>query len=78
MHMLPNHLSDLRIWANYVEIDSFVALRESGFRACLDQYLHTITFFYAGIAEIGALAILGAERTLRIRTDVLYGLHHRE
>lgn len=69
VYMLPDLLSDLRIWANYVEIDSLVALRASGFRAYLDQDLHILVFCYAGIAEIGALAVLGPGRTAEVASQ---------
>lgn len=68
-YTLVDFMYQFRVWANYVDIDNVVALKSSGLRAYLDLDLHTITFFYAAIAEIAAIACLGAERVLLLAEE---------
>ena len=68
-YMLPDLLAEFRNWVNYADIDSMVALRGEGFRSFLDQDLHTLIYFYCGIAELAALAAFGADWLLRAATE---------
>jgi len=55
-YTLFDYLRDLRVWANYLEIEQLLNLRGHGYRAFLDQSLSTIVFFVGGIAECVLLA----------------------
>jgi hypothetical protein len=77
-YMLFDLLHDLRNWGNYVDIDNMVALRSSGFRAYLDQDLHIIVFFFSAIAELTAIALLGAERVTKLAANFYRGFVERD
>lgn len=69
VYMLPDLLRDLRNWGSYVDIDNMIALKGSGFRAYLDQDLHTVAFFYAALAELAAIALCGPDVVVGTATE---------
>ena len=50
-------LRELRVWANYIDIDNLINLWGPGYRTFLDQNLSTLLFFLAGVGELGFLAV---------------------
>lgn len=59
-------MHDLRIWANYLEIDNLLSLWSPGYRAFLDQNLATVLFFLGGIAELCFIASFGSREYERL------------
>lgn len=53
-------LSDFREWGNYIDVENLLGLFSPAFRAYLDQDLHLVVFFHVAIAELAAIAVLGA------------------
>ena len=64
-------LRDLRVWANYIDIDNLMNLWGPGYRTFLDQNLSTLLFFLAGVGEIGFLAVRG-ERKYLVQVQYFY------
>lgn len=58
-------LRELRVWANYIDIDNLINLWGPGYRTFLDQNLSTILFFLAAVGEVGFLAVRGERKYLR-------------
>lgn len=52
-------LRELRIWANYIDINNLINLWGPGYRAFLDQNLSTLLFFLGGVGELGFVAVRG-------------------
>ena len=50
-------LRELRIWANYIDIDNLSNLWGPGYRTFLDHNLSTLLFFLAGVGELAFLAV---------------------
>ncbi|MFC6662460.1 hypothetical protein [Deinococcus multiflagellatus] len=67
--MLPDYLYHFRTWANYVNIDNLVDLKGGGFKAYMDLDLMTLTFFYAGFAELLFIARFGEAAYLALAQD---------
>lgn len=72
--MVPDFLSDFRNWGQYTEIDELLHVRPGGFRAYLDQDLTILVFFYAAIAEIATIAMLGPGRVLEAAESIFKSL----
>ena len=56
-YTLIDFLRELRVWANYVDIDNLINLWGRGYRTFLDQNLSVLLFFLAGIAEVAFIAV---------------------
>lgn len=65
IYTIVDLLREFRVWANYIDIDNVLSLWGSGFRSFLDQNLSTVTFFLAGVSEVGFIAVRGAEEYLQ-------------
>ncbi len=63
-YTLVDFLYDFRVWANYRDIDSLLALWGPGYRAIIDMNLGALLFFIASSAEIAFAASLGEEAYL--------------
>ena len=61
---LIDFLRELRVWANYIDIDNLINLWGPGYRAFLDQNLSTLLFFLAAVGELGFLAVRGERKYL--------------
>ena len=57
-------LRELRVWANYIDIDNLINLWGPGYRTFLDQNLSTLLFFLAGVGELGFRAVRGERKYL--------------
>jgi hypothetical protein len=58
-------LYELRVWANYIGINSILKLEDGGYLNYMMNNLMTIVFFFGGIAELNAMAVLGKERVIK-------------
>ena len=61
---LIDFLRELRVWANYIDIDNLINLWGLGYRAFLDQNLSTLLFFLASVGELSFLAVRGERKYL--------------
>jgi len=62
-------LRDLRIWANYKDIDNLLRLAGHGYKAILDQNMSTILFFIGAISELSYSSVHGIDEYGRCFQD---------
>lgn len=58
-YTLVDFLYDFRVWANYRDIDSLLALWGPGYRAIIDMNLSVLLFFIGSAAELAFAAAVG-------------------
>lgn len=67
---LLNFLYGFRVWANYLGINTIIALQEGYYLSYLYKNLGTLCFFYGCFAELMAIAVLGEKRTLDLLKNI--------
>lgn len=63
-------LYDFRVWANYLGIETILALEDGYFLTYLYKNLGILSFFYGCFAEIMALSFLGEEVTVHLLEQI--------
>jgi hypothetical protein len=64
-YTLFDFLHDLRVWANYLDIDNLLSLWGQGYKSFIDQNLSLILFFIGGVSEICFMAVVGPKNYVR-------------
>lgn len=58
-------MRDIRVWANYQDVDNLLKLRGGGFKAYLDRNLAVLIFFVGAAAELSYIAVCGPDAYLK-------------
>lgn len=62
VYTLVDFLYDFRVWANYQDIDTLMALWGPGYRSFIDMNLSVLVFFIGGCVELAFAASQGAPK----------------
>ncbi len=65
-------LYKIRVWANYLGIDTIIELQNGYYLSFLYKNLGVLCFFYACFAEVMSLAYLGEDETLGLLENILF------
>jgi hypothetical protein len=60
-----DYMHDLRVWANYLNIDDLLRLSGAGYKSFIDQNISLLLFFIGGLSEICYIGVSGEEAYLR-------------